>query len=140
MNLGELPIDSVLRRCVDPEPGDFSRACSVLWSMAVHGRVEAGIYLVGLLRYYAGDLEKLKVVVRYLGDFHHESAAAALLTEFRRVKSSNTTRAYLNEVLRALQRFPGELVEDGLRELAEDTAFTPRMRAKLRAAIDVLWH
>lgn len=74
--------------------------------MAARGRSEAGVYLTGLLRYHATDLTRLELVAEQLGHFCHESSAEALLAEVRRVKSSNTTRRYLDRVLRSLERFP----------------------------------
>lgn len=106
--------------------------------MAAAGRSEAGVFLVGLLVYYRADLERLGEVVEQLGHFRNESSADALLGELRRIKSSNSTRRYLDRVLRSLTYLPAALVEDGLRELAADPAFSPKMRAKLRAAIEEL--
>lgn len=115
------------------EDGDrFLRGCSLLRAMAASDREEAGVFLVGLVRYYADDLERLEIVADHLASFPHESAAEALLAELRRVPSSNTTRRYLDRVLRSLKRMPAELVEGGLRELcggprvlAEDASEAP---------------
>ncbi len=104
----------------------------MLGSMLYFNRPEAGVYLLGLLGYYAGDLMKLEILVEQLSQFHHEAAAHALLAEFRRLKSSNTTRRYLNSVLRTLSHFPGHLVAAGLKDLAADTSFSPKLRAKFR--------
>jgi hypothetical protein len=134
----KFPIDSVLRQAIDTDGQRFRTGCRVLGSMAAAGRVEAGVFLVGLLRYYGADLDRLGEVVEQLRFFAHESSAGALLAELRRVKSSNTTRRYLDRVLRSLTYFPATLVEDRLRELAADPAFSPKMRAKLRVAIGEL--
>jgi hypothetical protein len=100
--------------------------------MAGAGRLEAGLYLIGLLGFYPSDLQRLEVIAGQLGQFPHESSANALLAEIRRVRSSNTTRRYLDRVLRSLAVLPLYLVKSGLEGLAEDTSFSPKMRAKFR--------
>jgi len=59
-----------------------------------------------------------------------------LFGEFRRVKSSNTTRRYLGAVIKALSQMPPELVEAGFEAMADDTSFSPKMRAKFRAVFE----
>lgn len=136
LDLAEFPIDSILRQTLSPEFDRFRSGCMLLGSMAARRRPEAGVYLIGLLRYYASDLERLEVVAEQLAHFPHESSAHALLAEIRRVKSSNTTRRYLDRVLRSLALFPGRLVDPGLEDLADDTSFSPKMRAKFRHAVE----
>jgi hypothetical protein len=101
INLAEFPIDGILKQAIDSEFERFRSGCVVLGSMARSGRLEAGLYLIGLLGYYASDLRRLEVVADQLAHFHHYSSVHALLAEVRRVKSSNTTRRYLNQVLRS---------------------------------------
>jgi hypothetical protein len=132
IDLAKLPIDGILREAIDPEFERFRSACVLLGSMASAGRLEAGLYLIGLLACYASDLQKLEVIAGQLGLFPHESSANALLAEIRRVRSSNTTRRYLGRVLQSLSVLPLHLVKSGLEVLAEDTSFSSKMRAKLR--------
>src|SRR5271167_3979631 len=99
IDLAELPIDNILKQAIDPEFERFRSACLLLGSMAGAGRLEAGLYLIGLLGWYASDLQRLEVIAEQLGHFPHESSAKALLAEILRVRSSNTTRRYLDRVL-----------------------------------------
>jgi hypothetical protein len=92
IDLAKLSIDGILKQAIDPEFERFRSACVLLGSMANAGRQEAGLYLIGLLAYYASDLQRLEVIAGQLGHFSHESSANALLAEIRRVRSSNTTR------------------------------------------------
>jgi hypothetical protein len=80
----------------------------------------------------AGLLRVRLVIAGQLGHFPHESSANALLAEIRRVRSSNITRRYLDRVLRSLAVLPPHLIKSGLEVLAEDTSFSPKMRAKFR--------
>ena len=131
LNLAEMPIDGILKQTIDL--ADFERfrsGCTMLGSMAHSGRMEAGLYLIGLLGYYASDLQRLVVIAEQLVHFRHQSSANALLAEFRRVKSSNTTRRYLDQVVRTLAVLPADLVDPGLLALAEDDSLSQKMRAK----------
>ncbi len=132
IDLAELPIDGILKQAIDPEFERFRSACVLLGSMAGAGRLEAGLYLIGLLGCHASDFQRLEVIAEQLGHFHHESSASALFAEIRRVRSSNTTRRYLDRVLRSLAVLPPHLVRSGLEALAEDTFFSSKMRAKFR--------
>jgi len=101
-----------------------------------NGRPEAGVFLIGLFHHVRQDLAKLRQVIRYLP--HCEVTAQLLFEEFDRVKSSNSTRHYLDEVLRTVSRFPLPLVEKGLARLAFDTRFSVRMRTKFESCLDSL--
>lgn len=138
VDLAKFPIDSILRQALAPDFGQFRSACTLLGSIAGGGRLEAGVYLVGLLRYYASDLQRLEVVAEQLAHFPHESSAHALFAEVRRIRSSNTTRRYLDRVLRSLAGFPAHLVDPGLQDLADDTSFSQKMRAKFRDALGTI--
>lgn len=132
----KFPIDSTLRKCVSSNSDEFRTGCRLLSTMVAHGRVEAGIFLLGLLRYFEGDLNALGVVVENLGEFQNARCAAELFAELRRVPSSNTTRRYLDSVIRTLVRFPPDIVRESFWKLSGDSAFSPKMRAKFRAAAE----
>lgn len=133
----KFPIDSTLQQSVHSNPEEVMWACRMLASMVSHGRTEAGIYLLGLLRYYQDDLSTLGTVVESLGQFKDPRCAAALFDELRRVPSSNKTRGYLKNVITALLRFPTEMVQDGFRALSQDPAFSYKMRAKFKEAAEL---
>jgi hypothetical protein len=54
----------------------------------------------------------------------------------KRVKSSNTTRRYMETLIKVLSRMPLELVKEGFEALAEDKLFSPKMRDKFRAVLE----
>lgn len=130
----KLPIDWNLRQCVSGDVGELRDSCSVLAMMVSHGRVEAGVFLLGLLRYYEDDLVALTAIVDSLGGFHDARCVSALVGELRRVASSNKTRRYLDTVIRTLARLPAAAVSEPLWQLAHDPAFSYKMRAKFKAA------
>jgi len=136
LDLTKFPIDSILRQCLNADSDEFRSGCTLLGTMVAHGRVEAGIFLLGLLRYYEDELSVLAVVVESLAAFQDRRSAAALFGELRRVPSSNKTRRYLDTVMRTLARLPADMVQEGFSELAGDPAFSYRMRAKFKAAAE----
>ncbi len=133
---GSFPIDQTLERTLDLDFEEFRQACSVLQSMHQHGKAGAAIYLLGLLHHYRDDLERLIEIVERLRGYTTKGCAEALLSEIRRVRSSNTTRRYISTILKTLSLFPLDLVEEGLIALSEDKTFTIKMRDKFRNLIE----
>ena len=134
----KFPIDSILQQCVGLDLEKFRSGCSLLATMVARGRAEAGVFLLGLLRYYDGDLDRLAVIVDTLGQFQDARCAAAVFGELRRVPSSNKTRRYLDIVIRTLVRLPADIVQERLWELSEDSAFSYKMRAKFKVAAEAV--
>ena len=65
-----------------------------------------------------------------LYDVQNEVCVSLLFDALRRVKSTNSTRRYLAEVIDVLSCMPPAFVLAGFEELATDKSFSPRMRAK----------
>ncbi len=91
---------------------------------------------MGLIHYYRDDLERLTEIVKHLQGYKTKECAKILLSGIRRVRSSNTTRRYINTILKSLYYFPLEMIEVELTELADDKTFTYRMRNKFKAMIE----
>lgn len=134
----QFPIDSTLRQCLNSGSDEFRWGCRLLATMVAHGRVEAGVFLLGLLRYYDDELSNLGVVVESLREFRDIRCTTALFGELRRVPSSNKTRRYLDTVINTLVRLPADMVQERFWELAEDPAFSYKMRAKFKAAAETV--
>jgi len=130
------PIDPVLKQTQSDDDQQFLTGCRLLGSMVTFGRAEAVVHLLGLLRWYEDDYKRLTIVVEQLPNAKSKIAAEALANELRRVKSSNTTRRYLDTVITAMTRMPAPLAQPELDRLAADTSFSPKMRAKMRRAAD----
>ncbi|OHB79402.1 MAG: hypothetical protein A2W31_13030 [Planctomycetes bacterium RBG_16_64_10] len=131
----KFPIDSILKQTLDTDEHAFRSGVGLLQSMCVHGRREAGIFLLGLLLASDDNLERRGVIVEALRNVPTKPCADLLFAELRRVKSSNTTRRYLASVIKVLASLPAELVVDGFAELADDKSFSQKMRGKFRAVI-----
>ena len=61
LDLNKFPIEPGLRQSLDQDANLFRSGVMLLQSMVRSGRVEAGVYLLGLMHYHADDLERLKV-------------------------------------------------------------------------------
>ena len=126
----QFPIDSVLKQALSDDRREFHSAVSLLRSMYNNDRKEAGVFLIGLLLTCGDNWEKRRAIATALYDVQTEVCVQVLLGELKRVKNTNSTRRYLNEVIDVLSCMPPPLVLPGLEELVADNSLTPRMRAK----------
>ena len=127
------PLEKVVKKALSGEDRDFQTACQLLLARTEHARDEVIVVFLGLFAFYSDNLERLTWIVRLLRNVPSEATAHRLFAELRRVKSSNTTRAYLSAVLDTLAEYPPSLTGDGFAELSEDGAFSQRRRAQFRA-------
>src|SRR5437660_12883810 len=81
IDLTKLPIDFILKQAIDPEYEQFRAACVLVGSMAGAGRLEAGLYLLGLRGWYASEWPRVEVIAEGLAHVPPESALNALLAE-----------------------------------------------------------
>jgi hypothetical protein len=132
----QFPIDPVLKQALSDDRQAFHSAVSLLRSIYNYERAEAGVFLIGLLLTCGDNWEKRRAVATALYDVQTEVCVHALFGELKRVKNTNSTRRYLNEVIDVLSCMPPALVRSGFEELAKDKSFTPRMRAKFKTVRD----
>lgn len=133
IDLSRLPIDSILRQALSPNEEEFRTGCVLLKSMSHGGRVEAGVFLIGLLGQYPGDYPRLTLIAEALASFPVPATVGALAAELRRVKGSSATRGYLRRIVDTLEQFPAQLADEQIRELSSDPRVGPRFRRRLRA-------
>lgn len=134
----QVPIDPVLKQALSDDRREFDSAVSLLRSMYNCDRAEAGVFLIGLLLVCGDNWEKRRTIAAALYDVQNEACVNVLFAELKRVKNTNSTRRYLNEVIDLLSCMPPALVLAGFEELAADKSLTPRMRAKFENALDDL--
>lgn len=129
-DLARFPIDSVPKKALSDDRREFHSAVSLLRSMYNDDRKEAGVFLIGLLLTCGDNWEKRRAIATALYDVQNEVCVNVLFGELKRVKNTNSTRRYLNEVIDVLSCMPPPLVLPGLEELVADKTLSPRMRAK----------
>ncbi len=130
----KFPIEDILRQAMENDAGTFLSGLRMLGMMHRAGRKEAGVFLLGLLVASDDGWDRRSVIVEALRDVQTEACARLLFAELRLVKSSNTTRRYLDAVIKTLLAMPAELVRERFYSLAGDDSFSYRMRSKFRAA------
>ncbi len=135
LDLAKFPIDSTLKQALSGDMDQFRSGVTILGAMHSHGRDEAGIFLFGLLVACDENLERRGLIAEALWGVKTKACADLLFAELKRVKSSNTTRRYLARIIKVLACMPSELVQEGFTSLANDTSFSPKMRAKFKEAI-----
>ena len=135
-DLAKFPIDSVLKQALSDDDEEFRTGLNLLRFMCVRGRMEAGVFLLGVLLNCDDNWEKRIKIVEAMTGTNTKPCAELLFGELKRVKSSNTTRRYLGEVIKVLASMPAELVEEGFRTLAEDKTFGHKMRGKFQAVLE----
>ena len=132
------PIDPVVKLALSDDPQTYNWALPLLRNMAEFKRDEAAVFLIGLLMTCGDDWEKRIAVVRYLHAVKTDACVDVLLGELRKVKSTNSTRPYLLEVIRTLSGMPPKLVSSKLQALAEDVSLTPWVRTRIHTTLDAL--
>ncbi len=132
----QFPIDNVLKHALSDDDRVYRSGLRTLRLMFHQGRIEAGVFLLGLLVNCDDNWEKRIKIVEVMKGIDTKPCADLLFSELKRVKSSNTTRLYLGAVIRVLSDMPSELIEDGFQTLAEDGSFSPKMRDKYQAVLE----
>ncbi len=136
LDLSRVPIDSVLKQAISPDDARFLTGCNLLQSMCRLGRVEAGVFLLGLLQHHPDNWQRLTAIAEALQSFPTRATVDLLAAELRRVKGASATRGYLRRILTTLEQFPAVLVEDRIEELAIDPRVGARFRQHLRAMLN----
>jgi hypothetical protein len=129
------PIDGILKQALSPDDEEFRSGCALLKSMCSVGRIEAGIFLLGLLKHYPDNYSRLTLIADSLALFPHSETVEAFASELRRVQGSSATRAYLRRIIDALERFPTELVDEHIQRLATDPLVGARFRQRLKSLL-----
>jgi len=133
----KIPLEGNFRAALDPNRDRAQDSLRFLQSATSSGRTEASIFLMGLLvSLRPDDWDMRSAVVDALRYTHTERCAVLLFSEIRRVKSTNTTRRYINTILDVLRLFPEDLTRDEFEALAGDTSFSYKLRQKFRLLAD----
>jgi len=134
VDMGKIPIEYNFQSAIGSDREKAFNSIRIISSASCHGRKDASIFLMGLLvGLPPDDWEMRTAVVEALQYTQTEQCVSLLISEIRRIKSSNTTRRYIDEILRVLKRFPEDLVRDEIESLAKDDRFSYKMRQKFKS-------
>ena len=136
LDMAKFPIDSTLKQAVGKNEEYFRSSCRTLISMYVAGRLEAAIVLYGLLIHNNNKIERKEIIVEALGHVKTKKSADLLFKELHQTVSSNSTRKYINSILKSLQMFPLENINEGFEALLLEKKWSYRMKNKFKAILD----
>lgn len=112
--------------------------------MEINANFDVGIMKLNIdfdeLRFCGDDLVKKESVVKALKHIEAAQTADLLFDELDRIESFNSTRCYINTVLKALGGFPLDLVEDGFERLLSDPKWSFKMKHKFRNVFEEIQH
>ena len=83
----------------------------------------------------APELGLKKVIVKSFKDIETKEAAEILFRELNSIDSNNTTRKYIDEILKVLKKYPSELIKDRLESLMRDKKWSIRMKRKFEEVL-----
>ena len=81
-------------------------------------------------------MARKELIIEALQHIKTPEAASLLFTELNQIESSNSTRVYIDTILKSLRYFPVDLVEDGFESLLDDARWSYRMKRKFREILD----
>ena len=136
IDMSKLPLEGTLKQAVGKDEEEFRSSCRTLISMYVASRSEAAIFLYGLLIHNQRNIKRKEIIVEALGHIKTKESAGLLFSELHQTESSNSTRKYINSILRSLQEFPLENINEGFEELLSDNKWSYRMKNKFKAILN----
>jgi hypothetical protein len=136
IDMAKFPLEGTLKQAAGIDEEKFRSSCRTLVSMHAASRSEAAIFLYGLLIHNKSDIKRKETIVEALGHIKTKESAELLFSELHQTISSNSTRRYLNSVLRSLQMFPLELIEEGFEKLLSERKWSQRMKNKFKAILN----
>ena len=135
IDLSSFPIDSVLRQALSPNDEKFRTGCALLMSMSGAGRIEAGVFLLGLVKHYSENYGRLTLIADSLGSYPTRETVDVFGSELRRVPGSSATRGYLRKIVDVLEHFPSDITNEQICGLASDSRVGARFRQRLKSLI-----
>lgn len=133
LDLSRVPIGSIFQQSLSANEDLFRDGCKLLNSLCHGGRVEAGVFLLGLLRQNSDNYARLTAIAEALTAFPTAATVDALASELLRVKGSNATRGYLRRIIDTLEHFPDNIAQARILELSSDPRIGTRFRRRLQS-------
>lgn len=130
------PIKHVVEDYCSEDEEKFRNAARILMEMSAIGRKDAMIMLFGLFEYYKNDYKKLETIVYYVPFSDNEEFSNFLFDVFDRTKSSNTTRQFLNLLLKNFRKLNRKIYVFRLHKFLDDKKYSYRMKAKFKELLE----
>lgn len=136
IDFSKYPIEVPAKDSLSNDEEKFRNACRLLGIILNEERKDAAIFLFGLICYYKNDIKRLEIIVENLRNFETKECVNFLFDEIERVKSSNTTRIYINTIIDTLRYFQSDLVLEKFIEFSENKKFSYKMQNKFLTAVE----
>jgi hypothetical protein len=81
------------------------------------------------------DIVRKEIIVKSFKDIETKEAAEILFRELNSIDSNNTTRKYIDDILKVLKNYPTELIKDRLELLMRDKKWSIRMKRKFEEVL-----
>jgi hypothetical protein len=130
------PLGNLAKDAVSPDDQTFSSAVRMITAIASHKRDDALILLYGLFEYYKNDIRRLETIAESLTAIENVQFVEFLFKQIQNIQ--NTTRIYLNTLIKKLRYFKPDLVLEGFEKLLENKDFSYRMKSKFKEIINEL--
>lgn len=130
IDLKNIPIDAALHKIMDDDDRELRGRCGVLVAMYDAGKKEAAIFLYGLMAQNYGNMARKEIIVKALGNIETRECANILFKELQDIDSNNSTRGYIDTILKSIGRLPHNMVSERIKSLLNDKKWTYKMKAK----------
>ncbi len=132
------PINQAAKECQSKDVREFRNACFLISSMAGSGRLDALFMLMGMFEYYKTDFQKLNIIADNLQSSKNEKYVNFLFDVFQKTQSSNSSRVFLDIMLKKLSYFNKKIAKERFQQLLEDKKYTYRMKNKFENILNEL--
>ncbi len=124
------PIDHPIKDAFSFVEQKFISACKVLGHMAQENRIDAGIFLIGLIVYYKEDFERRNILLESIKYFKNNLCSTFLFEEIMNADANFESKSYIDSIIEILRHFPQEMVKEKFVELSTDEKFDIEIRNK----------
>ena len=129
-DLKELPMEVALHNIIDGTDGDLKDRCGALMAMYRAGKKEVPIFLFGLMAYNYGNITRKGIIVEALENYVSKEWANMLFNELRNIESNNSTRVYIDTILKSVSKFPLDMIRKDIETLFIDKKWSYKMKKK----------
>ncbi len=132
-----LPVDQYAKQLESSRSGERNSGISSLGAMIALGNPAAFQILLRFLSSLpppatTKEVHLKKEILRHLDRWEDKSAVAPILIEeLGPIPSNNTTRQWITEILRFLERCPLQVIKDPLKRMLAERKFSPGFRKKV---------
>ena len=131
----KIPIEAALHNVIDGNDDELRGRCGVLAFMYNEGKKEAAIFLYGLIAQNYNNIARKEIIIKSYKDIETKEAAEILFRELKYIVSDNTTRRYIDEILKVLKNYPTEIIKDGFESLLRDKKWSIKMKRKFEEVL-----